>query len=155
MYWPEKNFGTWQHCLQSVASIPPQYAYMLLRNYYFFYQRFLLSSVVKSSDGRSPYQLSGKNQGFAQVRGLQASACFQQRFSPLIGRSIGAEPKLFLWNSLIKPPHVGDVFKGMVAWDFSVFQKAKLGYVFSKSPTVETPKVNRRNSHRFQVGVGS
>ncbi len=85
----------------------------------------------------------------------EASACFRQRFSPLIGRSIGAEPKIFLWNSLIKPPRVGDVFKGMVAWDFSVCQKAKLGSVFSKSPTVETPKVNRRSSHRFQVGVGS
>ncbi len=74
--------------LRPVASIPPQYAYMLQRSYYFFYQQFLLSSVVKSSDGRSPYRLSGKNQGFAQVRGLQASACFQQRFSPLVGRSI-------------------------------------------------------------------
>jgi hypothetical protein len=108
--------------LRSVTSIPPQYAYMLLRSYY-FYQRCLLSSVVKSSEGRPPYRLSGKNQGFAQVRGLQASACFRQRFSPLIGCSIGAEPKLFLWNSLIKPPRVGDAFKGMVAWDFSVFQK--------------------------------
>ncbi len=33
----------------------------------------------------------------------------------LIGRSTGAEPKIFLWNSLIKPPRVGDDFEGMVA----------------------------------------
>ncbi len=93
--------------LQSVASIPAQYAYMLLRRYY-FYQRFLLSSVEKSSEGRLPHRLSGKNQGFAQVRGLQASACLCQRFTLLIWRSIGAEPKLFLWNSLIKSSPVGD-----------------------------------------------
>ncbi len=120
-----------------------------------FLQRFPFKVLWKALTDDSPYRLSGKNQGFAQVRGLQASAWLQQRFSPLIGRSIGAEPKLFLWNSLIKPPRVGDVFKGMVAWDFSVFQKVKLGSVFSKSPTVETPKVNPWSSHRFQVGVGS
>jgi hypothetical protein len=74
---------------------------------------------------RTPsYRLSGKNhQGFAQVRGLQASTCLCQRFTLLIERSIGAEPKLFLWNSLIKSLPVGDAFKGTVAWDFSVFQK--------------------------------
>jgi hypothetical protein len=38
--------------LRSVASIPPQYAYMLLRSYYFFFNDFSSQSVVKSSDGR-------------------------------------------------------------------------------------------------------
>jgi hypothetical protein len=59
---------------------------------------------------------------------------FPSTFSLLIGRCLGAKPKLFLWNSLIKPQRVWDIFKGMVTWDFSVFQKVKLGSVFSKVP---------------------
>jgi hypothetical protein len=109
--------------LRSVASIPPQYTYMLLRSYY-FYKQFLLPSVVKSSEERLPHRLSGKNQGFAQVRGLQASACLCQRFTLLIWRSIGAEPKLFLWNSLIKSSPVGDTFWRDGGMRFLCFSKS-------------------------------
>jgi hypothetical protein len=146
---------------RSVSPIPLQCAYVLLRSYYSL-QRFLSKSVVKSSARTTAISPSEAKAtvwvGFATVRGLKPP--WPVFSSPNVSRfwakrCLGAEPKLFLWNSLIKPPRVGDVFKGMVAWDFSVFQKAKLGSVFSKSPTVETPKVNRRSSHRFQVGVGS
>jgi hypothetical protein len=46
---------------------------MLLRSYYFF-NDFFKQCCEKALTDDSPYRLSGKNQGFAQVRGLQASA---------------------------------------------------------------------------------
>jgi hypothetical protein len=52
----------------------------------------------------------------------------------------GAQTSFFLHtNSLVNSSHVGDAFKRMVAWDFAVFQKVKLGSIFSKVPTVEDP----------------
>ncbi len=78
-----------------------------------FLQRFLFKSVVKSSVRTttiSPSEAKATWAGFVPVRGLQASACFPSTFSLLIRRCLGAEPKLFLWNSLIKLQRVGDVF---------------------------------------------
>ena len=130
---------------RSVSPIPPQYAYTLLRSYYFS-PTISSKSVVKSSERTiaiSPSEAKPLPEaGFAPVRGLQASACFSSTFFSF-DRSLsrcGAQTSFFLHtNSLINSSHVGDAFKRMVAWDFAVFQKVKLGSIFSKVPTVEDP----------------
>ena len=70
-----------------------------------FSPRFLIKSVVKSSlrtTAISPWEAKAIAwAGFAPVRGLQASACFRQRFSALIGRCLGAEPKLHFFFTQI------------------------------------------------------
>jgi hypothetical protein len=70
-----------------------------------FSPRFFIKSVVKSSlrtTAISPWEAKTIAwAGFAPVRGLQASACFRQRFSALIGRCLGAEPKLHFFFTQI------------------------------------------------------
>ena len=130
---------------RSVSPIPPQYAYTLLRSY-ISRRRFHQKCCEKALRGRSPISPSEARPlpeaGFAPVRGLQASACFSSTFHSF-DRSLsrcGAQTSFFLHtNSLINSSHVGDAFKRMVAWDFAVFQKVKLGSIFSKVPTVEDP----------------
>ena len=68
-----------------------------------FSPRFLIKSVVKSSlrtTTISPWEAKTTAWArFAPVRGLQASVCFLQRFTLLIGRCLGAEPKLLHFSS--------------------------------------------------------
>jgi hypothetical protein len=127
--WPTPSVAS-----PSVASIPPQDAYVLLRSYYFFSVDDFSQVLWKSSEGRLPYRLSGKTivnrQGFASSE-RPWPAC-SNVFMLLIGRSIGADPKLFLENSLIKSLPDGSLRKGIVACDPSVFKKFKLGSVFQK-----------------------
>ncbi len=125
----------------SVASIPPQYAYVLLRSYY-SHQRFLFKSCCEklSKDDRH-IALRGKSYCLSGVRPSERPAGLGL-FSPAFHASdrslsrCGAQTSSFFLhtNSLINSSHVGDAFKGMVAWDFAVFLKLKLGSVFSKVP---------------------
>ena len=101
---------------RSVSPIPPQYAYTLLRSYYFS-STISSKSVVKSSERTiaiSPSEAKPLPEaGFAPVRGLQASACFSSTFYSF-DRSLsrcGAQTSFFLHtNSLINSSHVGDAF---------------------------------------------
>jgi hypothetical protein len=71
--------------LQSVVSIPPQYAYVLLCSYYFLSINDFFQVLWKSSEGRSPYRLSGKTiinrQGFAPSERPQGLGLLVSMFS--------------------------------------------------------------------------
>jgi len=130
---------------RSVSPIPPQYAYTLLRSYYF--SSTISSKVLWKSSERTIAHIAfrGKTTAWSGVRPSERPAGLGLFFFNVFSfdRSLsrcGAQTSFFLHtNSLVNSSHVGDAFKRMVAWDFAVFQKVKLGSIFSKVPTVEDP----------------
>jgi len=89
---------------RSVSPIPPQCTYVLLRSYYFS-STISSKSVVKSSARTTTISPSeAKNHCLSGVRPSERPAglgLFSSTFSALIGRCLGAEPKLHFFFTQI------------------------------------------------------